>query len=423
MAIVQLKSTNPHFSFLIRKNPASGMMLRTVRQGIAFGWYSDDQTYNIYFKDADNEISYKQHKEESFEYLNVSRYNTPLFPLNAMTEFFNSTIKNRYDNDLEGYENELFVNMVHITLPRYIDFFSKHFEDFSIEMIHQSHKSYSIKIKTNKSIYDLLNTANLLFLFLSLIGNEYLDVTDSLIEKYVNQIKVLDAPFFIRYLFARNILTSRKLFSKFKESLEETQRYDINFSYGHTAHQRREAIKKLLPFNKPIVDVGCGEGYYAFLFSESIGDKYYYAIDIDEDIIRSLDARIKKRGIENILTYGSIEDFIEDYNGELVDVILTEVIEHMEKDEAKKLILTILDDIHFESIIITTPNHDFNKYYSLDEYRHEDHKWEMGTNEFKQWISEIFDERDFEIHHLSIGDCVDGVYTTQGVLVKARGEK
>ncbi|WP_420871913.1 hypothetical protein [Cohnella rhizosphaerae] len=60
MAIVQLKSSHPQFTFLIRKNPSTGMQLRQIRQGMAYGWYSDDSTYNVYFKDADNDISYKK---------------------------------------------------------------------------------------------------------------------------------------------------------------------------------------------------------------------------------------------------------------------------------------------------------------------------------------------------------------------------
>lgn len=102
MAIIQLRSTNPQLSFIIRKNPQSGMQLRPVRQGIAYGWYSDEATYNVYFKDADNEVSYKKNDGESFEYLNVSRYNTPLFPLNAVNEFFSTPFKARDDRDAEG---------------------------------------------------------------------------------------------------------------------------------------------------------------------------------------------------------------------------------------------------------------------------------------------------------------------------------
>lgn len=64
MAIVQLQSANPAFSFIIRKNPSSGMMLREIRKGIGHGWYSDSNTYNVYFKDADNEVSYQKEKNE-----------------------------------------------------------------------------------------------------------------------------------------------------------------------------------------------------------------------------------------------------------------------------------------------------------------------------------------------------------------------
>lgn len=81
------------------------MQLRPVRQGLAYGWYSDEATYNVYFKDADNDISYKQNGSESFEYLNVSRFNTPLFPLNAVNEFFSTPFKAQDERDAEGYEH------------------------------------------------------------------------------------------------------------------------------------------------------------------------------------------------------------------------------------------------------------------------------------------------------------------------------
>ena len=35
MGVMQLSSTNPDFSFLIKKNPVNGMILRSVRKGTA----------------------------------------------------------------------------------------------------------------------------------------------------------------------------------------------------------------------------------------------------------------------------------------------------------------------------------------------------------------------------------------------------
>jgi small RNA 2'-O-methyltransferase len=250
MAIVQLSSTNPHFSFIIKKNPSSGMMARTIRKGTAFGWYTDASSYHIFFKDADNDISYKQPGEESFEYLNVSRYNTALFSLNAISEFFSSPLKKQHEHDTEGYEHTFFVNMVYVADPRYVDFFRTHFTDVDVRLEQLIHKSYAVTMRTERPLHHLINTANLLFLFLALVGKEQMDVTEGLCAKYIQNIQAVDAPFFIRYLLQRNMLHQRRLFNRFKEQLEQTDRYQIRFAYGNTARQRRDALQQMLAFDK-----------------------------------------------------------------------------------------------------------------------------------------------------------------------------
>ncbi len=42
MAFMQIGSTNPKFSFILKKNPESGMIVRSVREGHLFGYYSGD---------------------------------------------------------------------------------------------------------------------------------------------------------------------------------------------------------------------------------------------------------------------------------------------------------------------------------------------------------------------------------------------
>ena len=239
MAIVQLRSENPAFSYLIRKNPASGLTLRSVRKGIAYGWYSESSVYHIYFKDADNEVSYKQFADERFEYLNVSRYNTPLFPLNAINEFFSTTMKTRDERDVEGYTHVFFINMIHIELVRYIEFFQKHLSDFSFEIRHHAHKSYALTIRTQKSLYDLLHLVSVLCLFLATFGKEHLDISEGILDKYIKSINAVDAPFYIRSLFARQFLVRREHFHKYKVLLEQTARYTIQLEYGSTGLQRK----------------------------------------------------------------------------------------------------------------------------------------------------------------------------------------
>src|SRR4051794_19056641 len=114
MSILEVSSQNPDFSFILSKNPASGMLVKGIRKGRAFGWYPNPTTYSIYFKDADNEISFPKNKDEKFEYLNVSRYNSPRIPLTLIADFFSTASKKRHENDGEGFINSLTVNMTHI---------------------------------------------------------------------------------------------------------------------------------------------------------------------------------------------------------------------------------------------------------------------------------------------------------------------
>ncbi|MCJ8012191.1 class I SAM-dependent methyltransferase [Paenibacillus sp. KQZ6P-2] len=420
MAIIQVKSTNPQFSFLIKKNPNSGMVLRSIRKGMAYGWYTDGQTFNVYFKDADNEISYKQHEQDNFEYLNVSRYNTPLFPLNTISEFFSSPHKVHDERDVEGYEHTFYIGMVHIELIRYIEFFEKHLKDFSFEIAHQAHKSYSLTVTTRKSLYQLLHVVSVLCLFLSMFGNEYIDISDNVLDKYIKSIGVIDAPFYIRSLFVRNFLSSKERYSKYKEELEATSRYEIRFAYGGTALQRRNYIGSVLPFDKSILDVGCGEGFYALPFAGKI-EGSYYAVDVNEEVLGKMIRKAESRQIDNIAAFRSIDHFLEDYNGERVDVILTEVIEHMSPEEAGQLIRQIVSEVDFEHLIITTPNADFNQFYELTGFRHDDHKWEMGQEDFQQWMLKVIRGSSLQYEFVAIGDGVNHIQTTQGVILKKRG--
>lgn len=417
MAIVQLRSTNPQLSFIIRKNPQSGMQLRPVRQGIAYGWYSDEATYNVYFKDADNEISYKKNEGESFEYLNVSRYNTPLFPLNAVNEFFSAPFKALDARDAEGYEHSLYIQMIHIERLHYIRFFEQHLKGYTFKLEHQAHKSYSLTITTHKSLYHLLHVVSVLSLFLSIFGDEYIDISDRILEKYIPSLNVMDAPFYIRSLFARNLLKTREQFRRYKAAIEHTELYPIELEYGGTAMQRRTYISGLLPFDKPILDIGCGEGFYAIPYAGKI-EGTYYAVDINEELLEAVNRKAKAKDIDNIATFRSLEHFLESYNGEQVDIILTEVVEHMSEAEAAALIRQIIRDVDFGQLIITTPNADFNPYYELEGFRHEDHKWEKGQAAFQEWLTATLQGLGVEAEFSLVGDRVGDIRTTQSAIVR-----
>ena len=69
MGFFILKSTNPKLGFVIAKNQASGMIMRSIRSGVSHGWYFNDQTYIVRFIDINEGISFKKHKHDNFDYL------------------------------------------------------------------------------------------------------------------------------------------------------------------------------------------------------------------------------------------------------------------------------------------------------------------------------------------------------------------
>lgn len=397
------------------------MLVKSVRKGKSFGWFSDSYTYNVYFKDAENEVSYPKDREEQFEYLNVSRYNTPIFPLNVVADYFGTSSKKLQEDDTEGYEHQMTVNLVQVDLIRYLHFFQHHFKDFELAWEELAHQNYRMTIKTKKTLFELFNYSNTLFLLLSLMNRSYFDLTPDTIEKYIRSMNAIDAPFFIRYLFARNVLTKMDWFRRYKSMLEDTSRYEIDFAFGNTAKQRREWITRQLPFKHPIIDVGCGEGAYAIPFSQKITPHFVHAIDIDETARLKVAQKAERQDIENIILYESIDHFLKNNSRELADVLLTEVIEHMSEKAAEELIAKIIQNIPIHKLIITTPNRDFNQFYEI-ERRHEDHQWEMNEAEFKSWIHKIFPD-GWDIFHQGIGDRVNGIHTTQGVVITRKDDQ
>lgn len=423
MAIVQLQSTNPDFSFIIKKNPSNGMMIKSIRKGKAFGWFTNDSIYNIFFKDAYNEISYSQKKDEQFEYLNRTRYNSPLFPLGAIADFFSNASKQEIESDTQGFSNTFIANTVHVQHKRYLEYFQNHLNGFELFFEEVAYKTYRLTVTTEKSLHELLNYANILFLNLTFISEDYMDISKETIEKYMKSIQAIDAPFYIRYLFARNLLTSKQKFNMYKEQLEVCSHYPISFAFGPTNVQRREYITKQFQFNKPIVDIGCGEGFYALPLSKKMKEYEYHAIDLNPQVLEKLSWRIENKQIENVLLYESLDHFLEMYgNTQAIDVLLTEVVEHMPLKPATKFVKTILKNIHINTFVITTPNVEFNQFYALTSMRHDDHKWEMTKAEFNEWIQDIVNGTDYIYHWEGVGDCVDGIYTTQAAIITRKDE-
>ena len=418
MAFMQIGSTNPKFSFILKKNPSSGPLIRSIREGHLFGYYSnDDKIFNCFFRDSDTEISYKRFKDEEFEYVNPSRYNAPEFVLDSISEFLEHIIKKENEFDIEGYDNFLKINMINIK-RKYLDIFKRYFKDISFEEEEICGSNFRLKFSTKGTLKFLVSFVQL-FSFFNVLKNRYL--TEDEISKYNKQLTKTKAPYFIKYIFKVGALRDRNNFYKYKKSLEENSFGNeiIEFKYGYAHEQRIDAVESLLDFKRSIIDFGCGHGDFVKRFNhrlEKMG-KTYYAIDKDEEMLRI----VKKRmNAENIIFGTSFPD-IDLNEGEDFDVIMSEVVEHMEKKDATIVVKEILAKPGVKNLIITTPNKDFNQFFLFEdeEMRYEDHQFEMGKEEFIKWVGDIVDnKKELNLQFLDIGDKVNSIPLTLGVIIK-----
>jgi hypothetical protein len=412
MAFLQVKSTNPKFSFILKKNPLNPLV-RHLKQGHLIGYYSNDNSvFNCYFKDADYENSYKfsKYADSSFEYLNVYRYNACEFVLDTITEFLSHIVKKQDAEDVEGYDNEVFLNLVYVK-QKYLEIFSKYYSGYEIEYEKIAEGNFRVRFKTKKTLKQLIAFVQLFAIF-NVLKNRFLN--DGEIDKYIGIMDSAVTPYFIKYVFKVNVLNNEGLFNRYKAKLSENCVEDVDFTYGYLYQNRFDFVRNALDFKRDIVDFGCGEGNYIYKFRDKIDEIRYYAVDKDEDLREKVARRFGNK--ENLAI---LEVFPE--ISQPVDVIMSEVVEHMPLEEAEFTVKNIIANPLVNSTILTTPNKDFNQFYFFedDEARHDDHHFEFTYNEFREWLEKVTENKyDFTIY--GIGDKVNGCNPSLGATIRRK---
>ncbi|MDR1485257.1 MAG: class I SAM-dependent methyltransferase [Planctomycetaceae bacterium] len=441
MAFVQIESDNPNFSFLIRKNPASGMLVKQLRQGLLFGYYSKDNPtqFNCWFKDHDAKVSYDANKE--FEFNDVTRYSAASFVTNCFDEFFHDLTAKDQENDTLGFNNSLLINCIHIK-KRLLRIFNNSFRDFDLNYEPLTQKFFRVRIRTNQTLRKLLCYTNVLALVSAIDNREIRFADDRLLLKYAKFIQFLDAPYFIRYLFKTNLIRREETFFHLRPFLETET---IKLSMGYNYFQRSQFIEQNL-VGSVIIDVGCGEGYY-LRFAKKV--EKYYAIDRDENCLEQCRHRIKHLELDNVELLESLDELPTISVPKTL--LLTEVIEHNTQEDAFELVRRCL--LPETRIIITTPNRDFNVNYcgndenneqdntneeynivtvnenngkdeqdenTQDEsnFRHKGHVFEFCDAEFRNFILQTVVGSGAKVTFFQLGDQVDGVTPQSAAIIE-----
>jgi len=431
MATLKLSSTNKEFSFVIMKNPESGMLAKNIRNGTAFGWYppGNDQCYCVAFFDGMDEMSFaKGGQNESFSYIDSTKYNSPLFIAAAIREFFHSALSNKEeDKDELGFHNELVISSVEIHRIELFEKLASCFEGFEIKVEELPHtvvegveyNNFTLTISTELPIWKLLNLGYLLSYMIAISSHINFIVEKAMLSRLIEAAIVLEAPYYVRHLIRCWCIKSIEEFKRVKEDLDFHERDKFDISPDINSLVRLNWIKSQIQMDTDIVDYGCGEGNF-FSISKSISNSTYYAIDRDEETREAATRRMERKEYDNIIILDSLDAFISAETDKDFVVIMSEMFEHNELDSITKDLKKLLDNPHCTRIILTTPNKDFNKYYLLDEgeLRIEDHVFEMTKSEAEYYFTELVEDIEFSVKITDLGDKVNDIPTIIGVILK-----
>lgn len=424
--IIKLKSENKYFLDILYKNPNTdqGLYLKELKEGIIIGNVISASEYHCVFLDGKHSYLPEEGNQIDFQ-----SYCSPLLALNMGTEFFNHLYKEK--NSL----NETFIPWLEKTYSQidtekatievttfFIDsgwyknekyLLSKYIDGITIK--HKIGNNYELTIE-GATVREAIQKFSLIALF-SHFTNRYAVYTfidDYFIQKHITMLtNISGIPYFVFYLFIKRIMRSPIQFEKFKPQLEAYFDNEVQFVFTDTHQSRKEFICSKINFDETVLDFGCGELQYFKLLNKRGFAQEYYAYD-EVDFKHVADKIQANERADHLVWVEKLEE-LKDFQGQ---IILSEVIEHNSFQEAKKILIWIRDNTKFTNLFVTTPDKDFNVNYELtEEFRHDDHDFELSNSEFVTLINEIFpNPKTF----YGVGDCVKGVYPTSAVIIQKK---
>lgn len=140
---------------------------------------------------------------------------------------------------------------------------------------------------------------------------------------------------------------------------------------------------------KSVLDVGCGDGRFVSLLTKSDFLVKIGAVDLSEKKIKRAQKRCND--IEKVHFFN--QSFLV-YNCEFKHFeafVLSEVIEHFERDDLQLLFNLIFTVYLPRIVVITTPNRSYNVNYEVlhNGFRHSSHIFEVSENEMPAFIDNL----------------------------------
>jgi len=148
--------------------------------------------------------------------------------------------------------------------------------------------------------------------------------------------------------------------------------------------------------SESILDLGCGDGALLLRLLSNPRIERITGLDLATDSLAKLAAKLKVRGAEagKMAQVKLIQGSITEGGEALVGfdcAVLLEVIEHIDPGQLSVLERALFAQMHPKTVIITTPNAEFNPLLGVpaNRFRHPEHRFEWNRNKFRAWAQGV----------------------------------
>jgi 3' terminal RNA ribose 2'-O-methyltransferase Hen1 len=165
---------------------------------------------------------------------------------------------------------------------------------------------------------------------------------------------------------------------------------------------------------RSVIDLGCGEGRLLSRLARAKQITRLVGVDVSPRALEIASERLEDKRVT--LVQGSLTYRDARFAG-FDAACLVEVIEHIEPSRLGAFERVVFEHARPATVIVTTPNAEYNVKYELSGMRHRDHRFEWTRAEFEAWASGVAERHGYAVRFVGIGELDDqlGAATQMGV--------
>jgi 3' terminal RNA ribose 2'-O-methyltransferase Hen1 len=178
-----------------------------------------------------------------------------------------------------------------------------------------------------------------------------------------------------------------------------------------------------------VIDLGCGEGNLLRLLIKDKTFTRVTGVDVSRTALEHVRDKLKIDRLQPGLPEAQQKRFTlfqssvtyRDKRFRGYDAAaLVEVMEHLDENRLDTLAAVVFGDARPGTVVISTPNSEYNELYGMSRFRHGDHRFEWNRVQFQTWAQETAGRYGYKVSFEDIGETDEqrGAPTQMGVFVR-----